>query len=47
MSNNCQLNYRNYRYLTKNEPHWITLAIPADADGLRVYANFLAVCGAG
>src|SRR5262249_35287204 len=36
-----QLNYRNFRYLTKNELHWITLPIPAEADGLRVYAELM------
>ena len=41
VSNNCQLNYRNYRYLTKNELHWITFPIPEEADGLRVYAELM------
>ena len=41
VSNNCQLNYRNYRYLTKNELHWITFPIPANADSLRVYAELM------
>jgi hypothetical protein len=41
VSNNCQLNYRNFRYLTKNELHWITFPVPADADGLRVYAELM------
>ncbi len=41
VSNNCQLNYRNYRYLTKNELHWITFPIPTEADRLRVYAELM------
>jgi hypothetical protein len=41
VSNNCQLNYRNYRYLTKNELQWITLPIPRQADGLRIYAELM------
>jgi hypothetical protein len=41
VSNNCQLNYRNFRYLKKDELHWITLPIPEEADGLRVYAELM------
>ena len=41
VSNNCQLNYRNYRYLTKNEWHWVTFPIPQEADRLRVYAELM------
>jgi hypothetical protein len=41
VSNNCQLNYRNFRYLTKNELHWVTMPLPADAEGLRVYAELM------
>jgi hypothetical protein len=41
VSNNCQLNYRNYRYLIKNELHWITFPLPADADSLRIYAELM------
>ncbi|MBM3994292.1 MAG: DUF1553 domain-containing protein [Planctomycetes bacterium] len=41
VSNNCQLNYRNFKYLTKNELHWITLPIPEDAENLRVYAEIM------
>jgi hypothetical protein len=41
VSNNCQLNYRNFKYLTKNELHWITFPIPAEADSLRVYAEVM------
>ena len=41
VANGCQLNYRNFRYLTKNEWHWITFPIPEDAVGLRVYAEVM------
>ena len=41
VSSGCQLNYRNYRYLTKNELHWVTFPIPADADSLRTYAELM------
>ena len=41
VSNNCQLNYRNFRYLTKNEPYWITFPLPPDAENLRVYAEMM------
>ncbi len=39
VSNNCQLNYRNYRALTNGELHWITFSPPEESDGLRVYAE--------
>jgi hypothetical protein len=41
VSNNCQLNYRNYRYLTENAWQWITFPLPADLDSLRVYAEIM------
>lgn len=41
VSNNCQLNYRNYRYLTKNELHWVTFPIPENAESLRVYVELM------
>src|SRR5262249_31349505 len=41
VANNCQLNYRNYRYLTRNELHWITFPLPADSDSLRIYAELM------
>jgi len=41
VSNNCQLNYRNFKYLTKDELHWITIGIPDEADSLRVYAELM------
>src|SRR6185295_11741450 len=41
VSNNCQLNYRNYRALTSDEPRWVTFPVPEDADGLRTYAELM------
>ncbi len=41
VSNNCQLNYRNYRYLTANQLHWITFPLPKDGASLRVYAELM------
>jgi len=41
VSNQCQLNYRNFRALTSGDRHWITLSPPEDADGLRVYAELM------
>jgi hypothetical protein len=41
VSNNCQLNYKNYRALTSDEPHWVTFELPADADSLRTYAELM------
>jgi hypothetical protein len=41
VSNNCQLNYKNYRALTGSELQWVTFAPPEDADGLRVYAELM------
>jgi hypothetical protein len=41
VSNNCQLNYKNYRALTNAEPQWVTFAIPEDGDSLRVYAELM------
>jgi hypothetical protein len=41
VSSNCQLNYRNYRYLNKNELHSVTFPIPEEADSLRVYAELM------
>jgi len=41
VANNCQLNYRNFRYLGKNELTWITFPIPAVASELRVYAEVM------
>jgi hypothetical protein len=41
VSSNCQLNYRNYRALTKGDLHWITFPVPEDAGSLRVYAELM------
>jgi hypothetical protein len=41
VSNNCQLNYKNYRVLKSAEPSWVTFALPAEADELRVYAELM------
>lgn len=41
VSNNCQLNYRNYRGLTSNELQWVTFPVPEDADSLRTYAELM------
>jgi hypothetical protein len=41
VSNNCQLNYKNYRALISPEPRWISFPIPDDAANLRVYAELM------
>jgi hypothetical protein len=41
VSNNCQLNYVNYRALTRDEFEWKRFAIPADAPSLRTYAELM------
>jgi hypothetical protein len=41
VSNNCQLNYANYKALTKDEWSWIKMPIPDDAATLRTYAELL------
>jgi hypothetical protein len=41
VSNNCQLNYKNYRVLKSPQLGWLTFAVPEDADGLRVYAELM------
>ncbi len=41
VSNNCQLNYRNYRALTSPELRWVTFSMPPDAAGLRPYAELM------
>jgi hypothetical protein len=41
VSNGCQLNYRNYRYLTKSDWHWLTMPVPPEADRLRTYAEVM------
>ena len=41
VSNNCQLNYANYRALTSPDFAWITFSPPEDRDSLRVYAELM------
>ncbi len=41
VSNNCQLNYKNYRALTSSDLHWETFAPPPDRDSLRTYAELM------
>jgi hypothetical protein len=43
VANNCQLAYVNARYLDSDEPHWVTITIPENATGLRVYAELMTV----
>jgi hypothetical protein len=41
VSNNCQLNYKNYKALTSGDLHWETFAPPDDRDSLRTYAELM------
>lgn len=41
VSNNCQLNYKNYKALISTEPQWITFPVPEDCQSLRVYAELM------
>ena len=41
VSNHCQLNYKNYRALTSDEPTWITFPMPEDRAELRTYAELM------
>src|SRR5205814_908108 len=41
VSNNCQLNYANYKALAKGEFEWQRFSIPAESDGLRTYAELM------
>ena len=41
VSNNCQLNYKNYRALTSDALQWITFSPPEDRDSLRTYAELM------
>jgi hypothetical protein len=41
VSNNCQLNYVNYRALTSDSWQWITFSVPDDRDSLRTYAELM------
>lgn len=41
VSNNCQLNYKNYKALTKGELEWFTFELPEDVASLRAYAELM------
>ncbi len=41
VSNNCQLNYANYRALTSPELTWVTFSPPDDRESLRTYAELM------
>jgi hypothetical protein len=41
VSNHCQLNYKNYRSLTKSELRWVTFAMPTERGELRTYAELM------
>ncbi|MGE3818487.1 MAG: DUF1553 domain-containing protein, partial [Isosphaeraceae bacterium] len=41
VSNNCQLNYKNYHALTSDDLHWVTFSPPPDRVGLRTYAELM------
>ncbi|MBI2946275.1 MAG: DUF1553 domain-containing protein [Verrucomicrobia bacterium] len=41
VSNNCQLNYQNYRALTNTAFQWVTFSPPPDAESVRVYAELM------
>lgn len=41
VSNNCQLNYVNYKALTKPDLQWLRFTIPADRASLRTYAELM------
>lgn len=41
VSNNCQLNYKNYRALTFSDLQWVTFSPPDDRDSLRTYAELM------
>ncbi len=41
VSNNCQLNYKNYRALTGDGLQWVTFEPPEDSDALRTYAELM------
>ncbi|HVU89510.1 MAG TPA: PSD1 and planctomycete cytochrome C domain-containing protein [Pirellulales bacterium] len=41
VSNNCQLNYKNYKALTSPDLAWITFSPPENCDQLRTYAELM------
>ncbi|MBW3539448.1 MAG: PSD1 and planctomycete cytochrome C domain-containing protein [Planctomycetes bacterium] len=41
VSNNCQLNYANYRALTSAKPTWVTFPIPEQGQALGTFAELV------
>jgi hypothetical protein len=41
ISNNCQLNYANYRALTTSSPTWVTFEVPKNAQALNTFAELV------
>jgi hypothetical protein len=41
VSNNCQLNYKNYRAIPGDGPQWITFSPPEERTALRTYAELM------
>jgi len=41
VSNNCQLNYKNYKALISGDLAWITFTLPDDCASLRTYAELM------
>jgi hypothetical protein len=41
ISNNCQLNYANYRALTSAHPTWMTFPIPEEGTALNTFAELV------
>ncbi|MFM9963829.1 MAG: PSD1 and planctomycete cytochrome C domain-containing protein [Planctomycetaceae bacterium] len=41
VSNNCQLNYKNYKALTSADWQWVTFSPPDERDQLRTYAELM------
>ena len=41
VSNNCQLNYKNYRALTSADWTWVTFSPPDERESLRTYAELM------
>ena len=41
ISNNCQLNYANYRALTFSQPAWVTFEVPRNSGALQTFAELV------
>ncbi len=41
VSNNCQLNYKNYRALTSSDLHWEMFSPPDERESLQTYAELM------